>query len=137
MRYLKFTIVVFFLCISTANAGEFSYDCFQSDLSCKNLFNDLVTQKFTNAYNYKKWSIFVYGDKAAFSDGSGVTYTIVGLVDANANSPFPKTWWRRVHYYQNMGNAYAENKELHTLIREAVTDMMADCDASPTCDLLK
>jgi hypothetical protein len=136
MRYLTLVICIVLFATSNLYAGYYSYDCSKSAVSCDNLFSDIVTEKYTKTFDNEKWDIFVYSATNAFSDGSGLHYAIVGVVPSKSGI-FPKRWWQRVNYKENIGNSFAQKDGLGAVIRTAIEAMMASCEDSPDCNIVK
>ena len=121
----------------SADADTFTIQCGHSEVSCDDLFGDLVTAKFTRAFDHRVWAIFVYSQNVAYSDGSGVAMTIVGVVEQNRSkySYFPRKRWSRAVFRLVMGNAYERKEALRQAVRKTVETMMAECEDSPTCNI--
>lgn len=120
-----------------AHADTFSIQCANSEVSCDDLFADLVSAKFTRFYDHNKWSIFVYSENFVYSNGSGVVSVLVGVVEQNASaySYFPRKRWARATFRPTMGNAYEQRESLRLAIRKTVEAMMAACEDSPNCNI--
>lgn len=120
-----------------AHADTFSIQCANSEVSCDDLFADLVSAKFTRFFDHKRWAIFVYSENFVYSHGSGVASVLVGAVEQNASaySYFPRKRWARATFRPTMGNAYEQREGLRLAIRKTVESMMAACEDSPTCNI--
>lgn len=135
-----FSIILLFAILLITNnsfAGTFRYACGASEVNCDGLFNDIVTDKYIAHYPAEKFEIFVYSKNVPYSDGSGVTQTIVGVVERNNSTytHFPNSWWTRTDYFENMGNAYKKTERLQQSVRTAIQNMMAACQDSPNCKI--
>lgn len=121
---------------SAASAGNFSYYC-DTEVSCNQLFNDLVTDKFIKKYPDGKWEIFVLTSMAHFSDGSASGTAIIGVRPLRKDdlNVLPTRKFYRNGYRENLENTYAFKEFEKNLIRNAITDMMAKCDDTPSCDI--
>jgi len=138
LNFIKY-LLVFVLIVTGSNvfAGSFSYNCSSSDVSCNDLFNDLITDKFTNRYDHNKYEIFVYSRSRGFSNGSGIVFTFVGvapIVNKELNV-MPNSSYNNYGYFENIGDAYSSNEKLKNSIRKAITSMMADCEETPNCNI--
>jgi hypothetical protein len=120
-----------------AHADTFSIQCANSEVSCDNLFPDLVSAKFTRFFDHRKWAIFVYSQKFVYGNGSGVASVLVGVVEQNesANSYFPRKRWARAVFRPTMGSAYEQRESLRLAIRKTAESMMVACEDSPTCNV--
>jgi len=138
---MKKLIVLVMLIASSFSvyAGRYSYNCWMTDISCDGLFRDMVSDKFTAKFPHDRFEIFVYAKTHAFSDGSGVSYSIVGVVPMLNQSYkfFPNRVWRNVTYFKNVGDSYAQKSHSREVIRKSIQAMMADCDYSKNCDILE
>jgi hypothetical protein len=123
--------------VSPALAGTYSFDCGSSKVNCKDLFADLVPDKFTTRYDHRHYQIFVYSAISAFSDGAGVTVAIVGVTPTSSGnvSYFPNRQWRHTIHRPKVGNAYDQQELLKSTVRKAIESMMAECENQPQCDI--
>lgn len=120
-----------------SSSDTFAIQCNTSEVSCDDLFSDLITTKFTKTFSHNKWAIFVHSANFAYSDGSGVASVIAGIVEQNKTrySYFPLKRWSRAMFRPAMGNAYERKEALRQAIRKTIESMMAECEDSPTCNL--
>jgi len=81
MKKILVLAVLLFASVSSY-AGNFAFTC-HADVSCKDLFPDMVTDKFMEKFPNDQWAIFVIGRMSPFSDGAGVSYAEVGVVPTN------------------------------------------------------
>lgn len=119
------------------HAGTFSYNC-QTKVDCKGLFNDLISDKFTEKYNSSKWEIFIYADTFAFGNGSGATYAVAGVIPLKTKdkfSSFPNVTQSAIKTTDAMGNAYQKYEIERQIIRKAIEGLMAECENRPACNL--
>lgn len=121
---------------TAASAGNFTYYC-DTEVSCKQLFNDLVTDKFIKKYPDTKWEIFVLTSMAHFSDSSASGSAIIGVRPLRKDdlNVLPTRMFHRNGYREHLESTYDFNAFEKNLIRSGITDMMAKCDNTPNCDI--
>jgi len=124
---------------SGALAGEFSVNCsYNNDnlQECANLVTDIVTDKFTAKFPATKYQIFVHSNVHSYTNGGYAAYAVAGVVPKRSGQ-FPKRAFSASNI--NRGNesfsrVQLAEKELETY-RDAVRNLMEQCDISPTCDV--
>lgn len=127
-----------------AAAGTFHYKATGSYLRTSDLdgkLSDLVTNKFTEKYPSKKWTIYVQTSTAnANSDGSALYFVSVGVGPRGLNGlqPADRTW-EHISSDPKTVNASVKDKKPYIveLVRERVLSMMDECEKSPNCDIDK
>lgn len=127
------------LVASYATAGEFKVSCsYKNDnlQGCATHIADLVSDKFIHRFPATKFAIFVHSDIGSFSNGGFSAYAVSGVIPGKS-SEFPKR--RFSNYSSNTLEKRFTAVELAELelkvFREAVRNLMEQCEISPNCDV--
>lgn len=124
-----------------ASAGQFSAIGSGTGIDIAENIADLVSDKFTNRYPVSQYSIHVIYDFQTYSDGGGVGFAVAGVVPRAKSKDWVYTPIGRYVVTQRFNGKAIGPKEKFQLtvetIRLSVEHMMAECDASPKCDILQ
>jgi hypothetical protein len=127
----------------SAFAGNFHAVGLGSGVDISGNISDLVSDKFIAKFPATKYSITVIYDFHTYTDGGGVGFAVAGVTPRNQDAS--KGWYYApYHRYTSTRrmtgqsiNSYKKNELTIEVIRQAVELLMAECDKSPTCDVLK
>lgn len=148
MKAVPFALMsLLVLAVPPVVAGQFTTTCFSDLPTCSGLVNDLVTDKFTEAYPADAWEIVILAETHRYETGGAVSYAVVGVArrqPANAKGDSPSlvpeyrfTSTTRSNDDSKQVTADAARTMTRDTIRSAVSDMMAACAEKPKCDLLR
>ena len=139
-NHLK-TIGLFTLSIIAATpvqAGAFNLVCSYSSANlsaCAEVVSDLVTDKFLAKFPNQTFSIFVHSDVHSYSSGGYVAYAVAGVVPKGL-SQFPLRRFSSSTIERNQrGDALTLANVEKENFRDAVKQLMDQCEISPTCDI--
>jgi len=134
-RLLIFLLTLF--CFSIPGYGETSGSSCRTNVECKELYSDLVTEKFLARFPPDKWEIFVHADTYAFGDGKATSHAIVGVVPISREkfAYFPNQTSSHIVTTPRISSAYDKQDVERKTIRRAVGNLMANCNERKNCDL--
>lgn len=124
-----------------AFAGGFSVFCsYKNDnlQKCANVVADIVTDKFVAKFPVAKFQIFVHSNIHSYTNGGYTAYAVAGVVPYGS-AQFP------VRTFSNSSTNGTDrrftavelaNEEL-SVYRAAVTNLMEQCEISPSCDVYR
>ena len=126
------------LAAAPAHAGAFNVMCsYNSEnlSACADIVSDIVTDKFPAKFPNQAFTIFVHSDIHSYSAGGYVAYAVAGVVP-KGSSQFPvlrfsssKLERQKRGDVLTLANVEREN------FRDAVKQLMDQCEVSPTCDI--
>lgn len=139
MKALGAALVLGLLCIAApASAGVYSVNWYADVPDASALVRDIVTDRFTEKFPADDWNIVVVAEFHAYSDGGGVGYAVAGVAP-KVNSPMALFPIRRYSSTTRIVNRTVgpreQREQTEDLIRRAVEQLMAACDASATCEV--
>lgn len=143
MNIRPFIFLVMVCLLGTkAYAGEYQINCYFSGKKCASLISDLVSDRFTSKYPPSHWTIVVIGQFAPYSNGGGVGFAVAGVSptpqnqDKNATAQVPRRRFiSTTRILDHQLSPYEVNAKIESLVRDAVQDMIAECDLSPKCEI--
>lgn len=115
--------------------------CYFPGKKCAALITDLVSDKFTTKFPADKWQIVVIGSFTPYSNGGGVGFAVAGVskkMDAKPDTPSFVPGGRFIATTRILDrklSPYDEIQKIEVVVRDAVEQMMGECDLSPTCDI--
>lgn len=122
---------------SIPSYGDTSISSCRTNAGCKELFSDLVTEKFRARFPPDKWEIFVHADTYSFGDGKATSHAIVGVVPIAREkfAYFPNQTSTHIVTTPRISSAYDKQDVERKTIRRAVELLMAGCAERKNCDL--
>lgn len=124
-----------------ASAGEFSVACSYKNTNleeCASVVADIVTDKFIAKFPAKKFQIFVHSNVHSYTNGGYTAYAVTGVVP-HGSGQFPVDRYSSTS--TNGTDKKFTNLELAKVelenFRAVVTNLMNECEISPTCDVYR
>jgi len=125
-----------------ACAGTFYVDVVGGGIKPQQVVNeisDVVSDKFTTKYPDTKWAIHIYMTTGnAGSDGTALVFAFAGVAPRNASGIMPanRVWTSMSRYPKAVNMSLVQKHPLMLAeMRQAVQNMMNDCQKSPNCDI--